>query len=181
VAFAVVNSLPFVLNTQHPLVLVQGVSMQNTYFDGDLLILKGIATQDIHIGNVVVYQRTAGTLLIVHRVVNIITGNNGTIGYFIVQGDNRLTNQVQDAPVPPEEIVGTAIYHIPAWLGRAVYTIVLTLQYPFLSLLVLPLGLVIILLLMVIIILLNVFRAPRNRPVRPFLARRENRSYVPKS
>lgn len=141
--FASLYSLRFILNTQYPIVVVEGVSMQSTYFEGDLLLLKGIPIQNIHIGDVVVYQRTAGALLIVHRVVDIKIVNN-TILDFIVQGDNRLTNQVPDAPVPAEDVMGTVIYHVP-WLGR----VVLALQS--------PVGLVLSGGLIVIILLLDVF------------------------
>jgi signal peptidase len=129
VAFAVVNSLPFILKTQRPVEMIQGISMEPTYFDGDLVILGGITTESIQVGDVVGYQSSRG-LLIIHRVVAIGT-HDGTIVSFMLQGDNRLSNPFQDASVSPDSIVGKVFFHVPAWLGRIVYPIVLALQTPF--------------------------------------------------
>jgi signal peptidase I len=49
--------------------MMEGISMQPTYYEGDLLLLKKIPTSDITVGDVVVYRRSTSSLLIVHRVV----------------------------------------------------------------------------------------------------------------
>jgi len=149
VAFALVKSLPFILNTQHPIEVVQGTSMQNTYFEGDLVILGGFPAQNIQVGDVVGYQATgypSSGLIVIHRVIGIVAGNDGTILSFIIQGDNQVTNPFPDIPVPPSLIVGKVLFHVPAWLARTVYPVVLTLQEPFFP--VLPLGLIVIILLL---------------------------------
>ncbi|MCJ7634099.1 signal peptidase I [Candidatus Bathyarchaeota archaeon] len=147
--FASLQSLRFVLSTDYPILVVEGPSMEKTYFQGDLLLLKGIPTQDIKVGDVVVYQRTAGSLRIVHRVVDIKVVNE--VVYFIVQGDNRVTNQYPDSPVPSTAILCTVIYHVPA-LGN----VVLALQS--------PVGLVLSGGLIIIILLLEVFNEEEKKP-----------------
>src|SRR4030043_77348 len=89
-AFVLVNSLPFVLNVQHPIVMMEGISMQPTYYEGDLLLLKRIPTTDIKVGDVVVYRRSTSSLLIVHRVVAERLRNDEL--YFTTKGDNNLSN-----------------------------------------------------------------------------------------
>lgn len=141
--FASLQSLRFVLSTDYPIVVVEGVSMEKTYIQGDLLILKGIPTQDIKIGDVVVYQRS---ILIVHRVVNIKVVNGET--YFTTQGDNNPGPDPYD--VPSTAVVGTVIYHAPA-LGN----VVLALQS--------PVGLVLSGGLIIIILLLDVFNEEEKK------------------
>ncbi len=111
--------------------------MEKTYIQGDLLLLKGIPTEEIKIGDVIVYQLTASSFLIVHRVVNIKVVDGEV--YFTTQGDN---NPAPDRPdVPSTAVVGTVIHHVPA-LGN----VVLALQSP--VGLVLSGGLIIIILLL---------------------------------
>ena len=128
VAFAVVNSLPFLLKTEHPIERIQGTSMEDTYFDGDLVILGGVSADSIQVGDVVGYP--AGGLIIIHRVVGVIAGNDGTILSFILQGDNHSANPFPDIPIPPSLIVGRVLFRVPAWLGKVVYPVVQALQTP---------------------------------------------------
>ncbi len=148
--YASLYGLRYVLNTGYPVVVVEGVSMETTYIQGDLLVLKGIPVQDIKLGDVVVYRRTVNSMLIVHRVVAIKTISGGF--YFTTQGDNRQTNPSPDYPdVPAEDIVGTVIYHVAA-LGN----VVLALQS--------PIGLVLSGGLIIVILLLDVFKDEAKKP-----------------
>lgn len=148
--YASLYGLRYVLNTGYPIVVVEGVSMETTYIQGDLLVLKGIPVQDIKLGDVVVYRRTVNSILIVHRVVDIKTISGGL--YFTTQGDNRETNPRPDYPdVSAEDIVGTVVYHVAA-LGN----VVLALQS--------PIGLVLSGGLIVIILLLDVFKGEDKKP-----------------
>lgn len=146
--YASLYGLRFVLATEYPIVVVEGVSMEKTYYAGDLLILRGMPKESIKIGDVVVYRRTYGSLLIVHRIVNIFW-EKGVL-YFITQGDNRVTNPSPDRAVPAEDVVGVAIAHVPALGG-----IVLALQS--------PVGLVFSGILIVIILLLDVFGEGKSK------------------
>ena len=148
--YASLYGLRYVLNTGYPVVVVEGVSMETTYIQGDLLVLKGIPVQDIKLGDVVVYRRTVNSMLIVHRVVAIKTISG--VLYFTTQGDNRQTNPSPDYPdVPAEDIVGTVIYHVAA-LGN----VVLALQS--------PVGLVLSGGLIIVILLLDVFKDEAKKP-----------------
>ena len=148
--YASLYGLRYVLNTSYPIVVVEGVSMEPTYIQGDLLVLKGIPAQDIKLGDVVVYRRTVNSMLIVHRVVAIKT-ISGEL-YFTTQGDNRQTNPSPDYPdVPAEDVVGTVTYHVAA-LGN----VVLALQS--------PVGLVLSGGLIVVILLLDVFKDEAKKP-----------------
>jgi signal peptidase len=150
VTFVSLQSLRFVLSTDYPIVVVEGVSMEKTYIQGDLLFLKGIPALDIKMGDVVVYRRTAGSLLIVHRVVDIKVVNGEV--YFTTQGDNRVTNPYPDSPnVPSTAVVGTVMYHVPA-LGN----VVLALQS--------PVGLALSVGLIIIILLLDVLNGEEKKP-----------------
>lgn len=143
--YASLYGLRFVLNTEYPIVVVEGVSMEKTYIQGDLLLLKGVPVENIKVGDVVVYRRTINSQLIVHRVVEVKIDNVSGIIYFVTQGDNRFTNPYPDRPdVSSSAVVGTVIYHVPA-LGN----IVLALQS--------PVGLVLSGGLIIIILLLDVF------------------------
>ena len=152
--YASLYGLKYVLNTDYPVVVVEGVSMETTYIQGDLLVLRGIPVQDIKLGDVVVYRRSVNSMLIVHRVVAI-----KTIGgelYFTTQGDNHQTNPSPDYPdVPAEDVVGTVIYHVAA-LGN----VVLALQS--------PVGLVLSGGLIIVILLLDVFKDEDKGPKTQF-------------
>lgn len=102
-------------------------------------------------GDVVGYQRLYSSsieelkLVIIHRVIRITTGNDGTVVSFYLQGDNSV-HPLPDGPVPPSFIVGKVLFHVPAWLGTMIYPVVSALQNPFF--LVLPVILVVIILLL---------------------------------
>jgi signal peptidase I len=132
-AFVLVNSLPFVLNTQPPIVMMEGISMQPTYYEGELLLLKGIPTTDIRIGDVVAYRRSSSGLRIIHRVIAIRTRNN-----------ELYSNPFPDAEIQASYVTGVVSFHVPASIGRVVYMVVLWLQNPLF--LVLSIGLIAVIL-----------------------------------
>ena len=140
--YASLYGLRFVMGTEYPIVVVEGVSMEKTYYDGDLAVLRGIPKENIKIGDVIVYQRAIGGLRIIHRVVDkrLVDGKL----YFVTQGDNRATNPYPDPPVPAEAVIGVVMVHVPVLGG-----VVLTLQS--------PIGLVFSGVLIVLILLLDVF------------------------
>ncbi|MCJ7610163.1 signal peptidase I [Candidatus Bathyarchaeota archaeon] len=127
-AFALVNSLPFVLNVEHPIVVVDGISMQPTNHEGDLLLLKKIPKTDIKVGDVVVYRRSTSSLLIVHRVIAERWRNDEL--YFTTKGDNNVSNPFPDAEIQASYVKGVVSYHVPASLGRVIYISIVTLGNP---------------------------------------------------
>lgn len=96
-------------------VIVSGNSMEPTYSDGDLAVLKERASYAV--GDVVAY-RVATTngrgALVIHRIIGV---ENGA---FLTQGDNR---DGRDQWRPTErDMIGTPMVAIPL-LGRALRTV----------------------------------------------------------
>ena len=122
--------------------------MQPTYYEGDLLLLRGIPKTDIRIGDVVVYRRSSSSLLIVHRVIAERWRNDEF--YFTTKGDNNVSNPFPDAEIQASYVIGVVSFHVPK-LGSAV----LALQS--------PLGLVFSGGLIVVILLLDVLNEQKKK------------------
>ncbi|MHA1270821.1 MAG: signal peptidase I [Candidatus Helarchaeota archaeon] len=109
------------MNTNTPLTVVSGRSMEPTYYEGDLLIVQGVPYENIipgdhyaRNGTVVVYKRSYDNLLIVHRVTNVRFNHSGNGIYeFETWGDN---NPVSDGWQSQDNILGAVVFRIP-WLG----------------------------------------------------------------
>lgn len=88
-------------------VVVQGASMEPTYEDGDLVIVR--AADRYREGEVIAF-RAGGTFDDQTRIIHRIVGEAGD-GTFLTQGDNR---EVIDPWTPgPDDIIGKASLHIP--------------------------------------------------------------------
>jgi signal peptidase len=89
------------------LVVVSGPSMQPTFHDGDVLVIRKRTPAP---GDVIVFTVPERNGQIVHRVIE--RREDGTM---IVQGDNRST---PDLPLPRDaDVVGVAVQLIPqGWL-----------------------------------------------------------------
>ena len=83
-------------------VVVSG-SMEPAIHVNDLLIVKEAKKEDIHVGDVIVFQGERS--LIAHRVVEMQDE------YLITQGD---ANNVADAPIDWEQVKGRMIGRVPA-------------------------------------------------------------------
>jgi signal peptidase len=111
-----------VMGTPTPLVVVTSDSMSDTLERGHLLVLQSRAADDIHVGNIIVYNADWHTdAPVVHRVIQIDYVDDEYRYY--TQGDNN--------PQPDpyyrlyEDIVGVVVFAIP-WIGN----ITLFLQQP---------------------------------------------------
>jgi signal peptidase len=139
--FGVLLGMQFALGTEHPLVQVKGNSMVPTYYDGEILILKGVANKsDIKVQDVIVFHNPySWDVLIVHRVVKILSDDPLV---FQTRGDNV----GHDDPwrVQEEHIVGIVMQKIP-FIGD----IVSIIQTPF--------GMGILFSLIIIIIIVDFF------------------------
>lgn len=105
-------SLRFTLGSDYPLVVVSGHSMEKTFFDGDLLAVKGVAdTNSINLNDIIVFHDPFDySLLIVHRVYQII--QNSSLEMFVTKGDN---NPGPDPWVVQEtDIVGVVVARVPS-------------------------------------------------------------------
>jgi signal peptidase I len=94
-SLGIVFSLGYVLQNEHPIVLVMGNSMEPTFYEGNLLLVQGVAEKDrIRVDD--------------HRVV-AKEERNGVL-YFTTKGDNNL---IEDPRLVPEDhVIGTVIDRI---------------------------------------------------------------------
>jgi signal peptidase len=136
------------LGTGYPLAVVEGRSMVPTYFEGDLLIIKGEQPEKIKAGDIIVFHSPYDwEKFIVHRVV--AKQIEGDQIYFLTKGDN---NPMPDAwKVPAKNIVGVAIPNIRI---PVVGQLVLVMQS--------PIGILILGILIVLIIILEVVNIDKS-------------------
>ena len=125
VVLLVVAGAAFLLNARIGGIQVYDVypteSMRPTLEVGDLVLVEAVPYGNIHVGDVIVFQRPipgggCASEVIVHRVANITSEG------LITWGDNRITNQRPDEPlswppVPPECVRGVVVVALP-YLGR---------------------------------------------------------------
>lgn len=111
-AFVIYASLGYALSTDVPLTAVVSDSMEPNLYKGDMLLVYG--TQDVAVGDIIVYQNPKTNLPIVHRVIEDQDGD------FITKGDNNaaddITLGITDNPVSIEQVHGKSIFKLP-YLG----------------------------------------------------------------
>ena len=93
-------------------VVVSGTSMEPTFDNKDLVLVRRHATYEV--GDVIAYRIPKGEpgegLQVIHRIV----GGSAEEGY-VTQGDNRA---FEDRWRPkPADVIGSQAYHLP-WVGR---------------------------------------------------------------
>ncbi len=105
--------LPVLLNTNTPIAYISSGSMEPTYYTGDLVIIKGVKGDEIHVGDVIVFQPAGYNDLILHRVA-AKKYENGKY-YFLTKGDNPTTNSYIDGWgwIPEDRVKGKVIGRIP--------------------------------------------------------------------
>jgi signal peptidase I len=115
-------SLRFLLGSDYPLVVVEGQSMEPTYYDGDLLAVKGVDDKfNIKPPDIIVFHEpTNRNRLIVHRVIQQIV-NDGSVE-FVTKGDH---NPISDYDywkwrVRETDVVGVVIVKLPPIAGYIV-------------------------------------------------------------
>jgi signal peptidase len=89
------EGLRLVTGTDVPLAIVEGYSMRPTYDDGDILFIVGVRPSDLKVGDVIIYRKYDGTL-VVHRIVEKIFTDGKW--FFRTKGDNN--------PYPDPYLVG---------------------------------------------------------------------------
>ncbi len=103
------------MGTTTPMVVVTSESMVPVLQPGDLLVLQGRAPEQIHVGDIIVFQDNEWSTdaPIVHRVVEIEV-IDGTY-HFRTKGD---ANALPDPGTrTPDEIVGVVVARVP-WVGN---------------------------------------------------------------
>lgn len=92
-------------------------SMEPGLPPGALVVVRPVATDELHTGDVVTFQPSPGRPdVVTHRIVRVEAGADGAKRY-VTRGDE---NAVADAaPVRPEQIRGRVWYAVPAagWLA----------------------------------------------------------------
>ena len=138
------------MGTANPLVVVESESMLPTLEIGHLLVLQARASDQIHVGDIIVFDASYHTKPIVHRIVQIdevvIEPANETAGTpevieyrYYTQGDN---NDLRDPMYRTHsDIIGVVVFAIP-YIGHI--TLFLHQPYGFAIVLVLFIALLII-------------------------------------
>jgi len=85
-AIIILTVLKFLLKTNVPLAAVASGSMLPTLERGDLVIVRGVAPDDVSVGDIIVYKSCQGPLII-HRVIKVV--KVGSQYYYVTKGDNN--------------------------------------------------------------------------------------------
>lgn len=93
------KGLAYFLKTDYPMAAITSSSMWPSLKQGDLVLIKGIEDKsEVKEGDIIVYENSKG--FTIHRVIKIYEDR------VITKGD---ANNVADAPVGFEEIIGRAL------------------------------------------------------------------------
>lgn len=91
-ALMIWKGLMVVTGSESPIVVVLSGSMEPAFHRGDLLFLTNFESDPVRVGEIVVFKVEGRDIPIVHRVVKLHEGRNGTVK-FLTKGDN---NSVDD-------------------------------------------------------------------------------------
>ena len=126
--------LGFTLGAEKPIMAVVSSSMEDTFYKGDLVVVKGIKPEDIKVRDIIVYHNPCKDIDVVHRVVDIkeestddfrcstgriVPGNDKVDQIFYTKGDNKYTNRYTDQmsriapPLRKEWIKGRVVLVVP--------------------------------------------------------------------
>jgi signal peptidase len=144
--------LKFALNTSIPLAYVPSRSMEPTLKVGDLVIIKGVPSNEIKEGSIIVFYVPGhygeDEYRIVHRVVKVV--NLGSELGFETKGDNNpISDYYRWGYIPLSYVVGVVIYKIP-YVGYAALGVRK------------PIGILIISLLIAILLFSELFEAKKK-------------------
>jgi signal peptidase len=105
--------LALALNTDMPVVAVESDSMVPTFSRGDILVLQGVPSQDLAIGDIIVFSPSPQQTPVVHRI--IAENPDGT---FQTKGDNNSGQLPFEKSVEASQVHGRTILIIPylGWL-----------------------------------------------------------------
>ncbi len=98
------------LGTSHPFLAIATGSMVPTLVRGDLVVIEHVPASAISVGTIVAYLSTCLPSPVVHRVIAISNGPNGTV--YTTKGDAN--NAPDRCPVPYSAVLGKVIEIVPA-------------------------------------------------------------------
>jgi signal peptidase I len=103
-----------------PLTILSG-SMAPTMPPGSLAVVRPVDATHARVGDVLTYQPVQDDpTLVTHRVVAVTKNARGDVS-LILQGDANSTPD--DAPVRPEQVMGTVVYAVPyfGWVANRLH------------------------------------------------------------
>lgn len=110
-AALVALTLVFTLLSGGTIVTVLSGSMEPTYRAGSLLFVRPVDAESLQSGDVIAYM-VADRVMVTHRIVEVLQGENGAAPSFRTQGD---ANSVPDElPVRVENVVGKPVLSVPS-------------------------------------------------------------------
>lgn len=131
-AYTINTGLAFAFDTSKPVMAVVSGSMEPTFYKGDLIISKGVPTETLEVGDVIVYRNPLKGIDVVHRIVD--KEERGSHIYFFTKGDNNVTNPQWDQktmpplapPIMDEWVEGKVVLVIPkvGWFKVALTEII---------------------------------------------------------
>ena len=110
-AFGVNQGLAFALSTDLPIVAVESNSMIPTFHKGDILTLQGVNSEDLQVGDIIVFDPPNRDIAVVHRIVEI--NDDGT---FQTKGDANSGQLPYEKRISASSIHGKVVLIIP-YLG----------------------------------------------------------------
>jgi signal peptidase I len=105
--------LAFALGTDMPVVAVESNSMIPTFSAGDILVLQGVQSSDLKIGDIIVFSPGPEQTPVVHRIIAV-----NPDGTFQTKGDNNNGQLPFERSIAASQIHGRAMLIIPylGWL-----------------------------------------------------------------
>ncbi len=110
-AFGANQGLAFALSTDMPVVAVESNSMKPTFQKGDILVLQGVSSEELEVGDIIVFSSTNQDVPIVHRIVEINPDNT-----FQTKGDANAKQLSFEKRIESSQIHGKEVLIIP-YLG----------------------------------------------------------------
>ena len=110
-AFGINMGLAFALSTDMPVVAVESNSMIPTFHKGDILVLQGLPSENLKVGDIIVFSPGQGGTPVVHRITSI-----NPDGTFQTKGDANSNQLPFEKRIESSQIHGKEILIIP-YLG----------------------------------------------------------------
>ena len=134
-AVGVNQGLVLGLSTDMPIVAVESNSMVPTFYRGDILILQGVESESLGVGDIIVFSPPSQEIPVVHRIIEI-----NPDGTFQTQGDANSGQIWYEKSIKESQIHGKEIMIIPllGWIK------IMTMEYLLPNMLWMALGMVII-------------------------------------
>lgn len=115
------QGMSFVMATEYPIVAVESNSMVPFFYRGDILLVKGVSSAELKIGDVIVFSVPGKQTPIVHRVV--AKNNDGTVQ---TKGDANSGQHPWETSIQFSQIKGKEIFILPllGWVKIGITEIV---------------------------------------------------------